>query len=93
MTGLNERPDQSPTHFLALIANVVSIFPHGVLQRFLVELGGGGSDGLAVHQVLVLQAHQTLALDVFVQIIHWAQHICKLGVTNWSVLGRNDCVQ
>ena len=74
-------------HYLAtLVADIVSILPHGVLQRFLVELGGLGGDGVTVHLVLILQTHQTLPLHVSVQVVDQMQHISKLGVPYRSVL-------
>ena len=42
------------TDLFALVADIVSILPHGVVQWLLVELGGGRGDGLTLHQVLVL---------------------------------------
>ena len=60
----------TPTNLLALVADVVSILPHGVVQRLLTELGGGGGDGLTLHQVLILQSHQRLPLHICVQVVN-----------------------
>ena len=80
-------PSVALTDLLALVADIVGIFPHGVLQGLLVELGSGGHQGLAVHLVLVLQAHQTLPLHILMELIHRPQHVSKLRVANGSVLG------
>ena len=39
---------------VALVADIVGVLPHGIVQGLLVELGGRRSDGLTLHQVLIL---------------------------------------
>ena len=42
------------THLLALVAHVIGILPHGILQGLLIELGRGGGEGLTFHLALKL---------------------------------------
>ena len=79
-------------YLLALVADIVSIFPHGIVKRLLVELGGGGGNGLTLHLVLVLQAHQTLALHILKEVHHWPQNVCELRVGDGRVLCVGECV-
>ena len=62
-------------YLLALVADIVGVLPHGIVKWFLIELGGGGSDGFALHLVLVLQAHEALALHILKELHHWVQYI------------------
>ena len=79
-------------YLLALVADIVGIFPHGIVKWLLVELGGGGNDGLTLHLVLVLQAHQTLALHILKEVHHWPQNVCELRVGDGRVLCVGVCV-
>lgn len=68
------------------MADIVGILPHGIVQRLLVELGGWRSDGIALHEVLVLQSHHTLPLHILVQIHDGIKDICQLSMGNGGVL-------
>ena len=75
-------------YFLALAADIVGVLPHGIVQWLLVELGGGGGDGTALHLVLVLQSQETLPLGVIEEGCDWVQDLLQGGVSDGRVLER-----
>ena len=78
------------SHLLALEADIVGVFPHGVVQRFLEELGRGGSEGVALHLILVLQPQKALPLRVLIEGGDRIQHLLEGGVGNGRVLGGRE---
>ena len=41
------------TDLLALVAHIIGVFPRGILQGLLIELGRRGGEGLTFHPFLV----------------------------------------
>ena len=78
------------SHLLTLEADVVGVFPHGVVQRLLVEFGRGGRDGIALHLILVLQSQETLPLRVVVEGRDRVQDLLQGWVGNRRVLGGRE---
>ena len=74
------------TDLLALVAHIIGVFPHGILQGLLIELGRRGGEGLTFHLVLKLYSEKTLSLDIFIQLSGWLKNISKIWMRNRSVL-------
>ena len=75
------------------MADIVSILPHGILQRFLVELRSSGGDGITGHQVFILKTHPTLPLHILIKFIHKIKYISKLRMANRSILRDEESVK
>lgn len=56
------------TDLLALVAEVVGILGHGILEWLLVELGGRRGDLFTLHLVLILETQPALAFYVLVEL-------------------------
>lgn len=76
------------TDLLALVAEIVGILGHSILEWLLVELGGGGGDLVTLHLVLILKTEHALALYVLIQLGYRLLYITQGRVGDGDVLGK-----